>query len=125
MLLRRSSIVSNSDASCANSSFASGNVWDCTLLTVTSMSASWSFSGPPTRVELKVADSPAESPVTASSNPSSIWPEPTVYSMLSAVASSSGSPSLLATRVIVTMSPSAAGRSTTSREPNRFCSTST
>ena len=35
ILLRSSSIVSNSDASCANSSSASGNVCDCTLVTVT------------------------------------------------------------------------------------------
>ena len=96
----------------------------CTLVTVTSMSASSSFSGPPTSVEAKVADSPAESPVTASSSPSSIWPEPMVYSTSSAVASASGSPSRLATRLIVTMSPSAAGRSTVSREPKRLRSTS-
>ena len=72
-----SSRVSNSLASWANSSSASGSWRSLTAVTVTVTSASWSANSPATSVVVNVADSPADRPMMASSMPSIRPPWPT------------------------------------------------
>jgi hypothetical protein len=74
---RSSSTVSNSLASWANSSSISGNDRSATPLTVTVTSTGFPACSPATNDVEKVTVSPAESPVTASSMPSTRSPLPT------------------------------------------------
>ena len=107
-----SSSVSNSLASCANSSSASGSCRALTAVTVTVTSASRSLYSPATSVVGNVADSPADRPVIASSMPSISPPWPTWYDSPVVWASSTAWPSTLAARSICTKSSFAAARST-------------
>ena len=75
---RSSSTVSNSLASWANSSSTSGSARSDTDCTVTVTSASRPAKPPATSTVGKVALSPADRPVIASSMPSTRSPAPTV-----------------------------------------------
>ena len=70
-------MVSNSEASWAKSSSASGSSRSLTELTTTVISAAEPACSPKASVEVKTADSPADLPRIASSRPSIRLPEPT------------------------------------------------
>ncbi len=112
-------MVSNSLASCANSSSASGSSRTLTEPTATLTSASSPACGPATSVVLKVLVSPDFMPTSASSRPSISWPDPTSWDSPSVLASGTSSPSTVADRSMDTKSPSSTDRSTPVRVPNR------
>ena len=76
MSLRRSAIVSNSLANCANSSSAAGSSRSRTDLTVTSTSIVLSVQTPLVGVNTNERTSPADAPRTASSKPGTMPSEP-------------------------------------------------
>ena len=69
-------MVSNSEAISANSSSASGSSRTLTDCAVTVTCASSPARSPPASWEEKVVDSSADSPISASSRPSSMFPSP-------------------------------------------------
>ena len=99
-------MVSNSLASCANSSSASGSSRTLTEPTATLTSASSPACGPATSLVLKVLVSPDFMPTSASSRPSISWPDPTSWDSPSVLASGTSSPSTVADRSMDTKSPS-------------------
>ena len=124
MLERSSSIVSNSDASLANSSSASGS--SGALHLADSHLNVGILVLPRTADQLRREGRRLASRHSGDSLIESVQhrPDPMVYSTSSAVASTSGSPSRLATRLIVTVSPSGRGPPV-SRDPKQLRSTST